>query len=189
MGSYWHTVISENMIAKEIQVPEGVKTEIIDSVLKVVGPKGTVERKLDIPKDIKVEIEGNKVKVSSEIERRKIKAIVGTVIAHVRNMIIGVTKGYKYKLKAVYSHFPISVKVDGDKLLIQNFLGERKPREAKILPNVKVEVKGTEITVSGIDVEAVGQTAANIEQATRITGKDRRVFQDGIYIVEKKLTE
>jgi len=177
------------MISKEIEIPKEVKVEINNSVIKVSGPKGNVERKLDIPKEINIEIKDGRLSVFSEIERKKTKAMIGTILAHIRNAIVGVTKGYKYKLKIVYSHFPISVKVEQDKVVIQNFLGEKKPREAKILPGVKVEVKKQEIIVTGIDVEAVGQTAANIEQATRITGKDRRVFQDVIYNVEKKLTE
>jgi large subunit ribosomal protein L6 len=100
-------------------------------------------------------------------------------------MIIGVTKGFEYRLKIVYSHFPVTVKIEGDKALIHNFLGERQPRIAKIVRGSKVEVKGDEIKVSGIDIEAVGQTAANFEQATRIIGKDRRIFMDGIYITQK----
>lgn len=108
-----------------------------------------------------------------------------TFKAHINNMIKGVTEGFKYRLKVVYSHFPMTVKVQGDEVVIENFLGEKNPRRAKILPGVTVKVKGSEIEVEGIDKEAVGQTAANIEQATRITKWDRRVFQDGIYIVEK----
>ena len=173
------------MFVKEVKIPEEVKVEISGNKVKVVGPKGELEKSFIIPKDVKVEIVEGKVRVYTENERRKIKAIVGTIAAHIRNMIEGVTKGYVYKLKIIYSHFPISVKVEGDRVIIQNFLGERKPREAKIIGNTKVEIKGQEIIVSGIDIEAVGQTAGNIEQATRIVGKDRRVFQDGIFIISK----
>ena len=173
------------MFVKEVRIPEGVKVEISGNKVKAIGPKGELEKSFIIPKDVKVEISEGSIKVSTENEKRKIKAIVGTIAAHIRNMIDGVTKGYVYKLKIIYSHFPITVKVEGDRVIIQNFLGERKPREAKIVGNVKVEIKGQEIIVSGIDIDAVGQTAGNIEQATRIVGKDRRVFQDGIFIVSK----
>ena len=173
------------MFAKDVKIPEGIKVEVSGNKVKVSGPKGELEKSFVIPKDVKVEISEGKVRVFSENEKRKIKAIVGTIAAHIRNMIEGVTNGYVYKLKIIYSHFPITVKVEGDRVIIQNFLGERKPREAKIVGNVKVEVKGQEIIVSGIDIDAVGQTAGNIEQATRIVGKDRRVFQDGIFIVSK----
>ena len=103
----------------------------------------------------------------------------------IRNMIEGVKEGFRYKLKIVYSHFPISVKVQGDKVIIENFLGEKAPRIAKIVGNTKVRVEKQDIIVEGPDIEEVGQTAANIEQATKIKGFDRRVFVDGIYIYEK----
>jgi len=87
----------------------------------------------------------------------------------------------------VHAHFPMQVAItkEGDTVSVSNFLGERKPRIAKIVEGAKVELKGGEIVVSGINKEAVGQTAADIEQTTRIKGYDPRVFQDGIYLVEK----
>ena len=60
---------------------------------------------------------------------------------------------------------------------------------SKIGDNTKVEVKAADITVSGPDIEAVGQTAANMEQATKIRKHDRKVFQDGIYITKKPKEE
>jgi len=173
------------MFIKEVKIPEGIKVEINGNKVKVTGPRGELEKSFLTPKDVKIELAEGKVRVFTENERRKIKAIAGTIAAHIRNMIEGVSKGYVYKLKIIYSHFPITVKVDGNRVIIQNFLGERKPREARIIGDTKVEVKGQEIIVSGIDIDAVGQTAGNIEQATRIVGKDRRVFQDGIFIVSK----
>ncbi|MEM5815048.1 MAG: 50S ribosomal protein L6 [Candidatus Aenigmatarchaeota archaeon] len=173
------------MFEKILKIPKDIEIKIEGNRIKVSGPLGEVEKVFKIPKDIKMELKESSVKVFTEKEKRKSKAIVGTIAAHIRNMVEGVTKGYVYKLKIVYSHFPISIKVEGDKVIIQNFLGERTPRIAKIVGNTKVEVKGQEVIVSGIDIDAVGQTAGNIEQATRITGKDRRVFQDGIFIVSK----
>ncbi|RLI07546.1 50S ribosomal protein L6, partial [Candidatus Bathyarchaeota archaeon] len=104
-----------------------------------------------------------------------------------RNMITGVMRGFTYKMKIVFTHFPIQVSVEGDKVVIRNFLGEKAPRVAKIMPGVVVEVQKEDVLVKGIDIEAVGQTAANIEQATKIKGKDNRVFLDGIYIYEKHM--
>jgi len=100
-------------------------------------------------------------------------------------MIKSTTDGVVYKMKIVYSHFPMNVKVQGDKFVIDNFLGEKFPRKAAILKNVTVEVKGQDITLKGIDKDTVSQTAANIEQITRVINRDLRVFQDGIYITEK----
>ena len=173
------------MYEKEIAVPAEVSLEIAGKNLKVSGPKGVVEKSLQIPKGISVQKTDNKVKVSSESERREMKAIVGTTIAHIRNAMEGVTKSFTYKLRVVYSHFPITVKVEGDKVSIQNFLGERVPRVAKIIPGVNVEVSGADITVTGVDLDNVSQTAARIEIATRRSGYDKKVFQDGIYITEK----
>ena len=111
---------------------------------------------------------------------------MGTFTAHIRNMIFGVTQGFEYKMKTVYSHFPIKTIVEGNEFIIQNFLGERSARRAKILDSVTVDIKGDDITVSGIDKEKVGQTAVNIERAARVKRRDIRVFQDGVYIVSKR---
>ncbi|MHC1611072.1 MAG: 50S ribosomal protein L6 [Candidatus Methanospirareceae archaeon] len=177
-------------ITLSIPIPEAVNITITGRRVKVEGPKGTLERELWYPGvhlSTEQRDEGNEVLLKSDSSRRKIRAIVGTYAAHIKNMITGVTEGFFYKLAIVHAHFPMQVAItkDGDAVSISNFLGERKPRIAKIVEGAKVEVKGKEIVVSGINKEAVGQTAANIEQATRIKGYDPRVFQDGIYLVKK----
>jgi large subunit ribosomal protein L6 len=173
------------MFAKELVVPDGVNVEISNGSVKVTGPKGSLEKKIE-KSEIKIEKKDNKIVFSSESERRKVKALVGTSAAHVRNMIVGVTKGYTYKLKVVYSHFPIQMKIEKDKFLFLNFLGERTPREAKIVGKTEVKIEGADITVTGIDLDDVGQTASNLELATRRTGYDKKVFQDGCYIVSSE---
>jgi large subunit ribosomal protein L6 len=100
-------------------------------------------------------------------------------------MITGVTKGYQYKLKIVFSHFPISVKLQDKSVLIENFTGERRPRRIKLIGSVKVKIEPDDIIVEGSNLEEVSQTAANIEQATRVRNKDPRVFLDGIYVYER----
>jgi LSU ribosomal protein L6P len=107
------------------------------------------------------------------------------VKAHVRYMVKGVTEGYVYKLKIVYAHFPMKVNIKNNEVIIDNFLGEKTPRRAEIFGNVKVEIKNDIVTVTGINIEEVGQTAANIERGTKIKDYDHRVFQDGIYIISK----
>ena len=174
------------MYFKEVEIPEGVNVEILGKKVKVSGPKGNLEREFKIKEDIKIEKKENKLIVSSESERRKIKALVGTIAAHIRNMVKGVTKGFTYKLKVVFTHFPVKVKVEDDKVLIENFLGERVPRVAKRVEGVEIQVKGQDIILTGIDIEKVGLMASRLEQACRITGKDRRVFQDGIWIVGRE---
>ncbi|MGC8812559.1 MAG: 50S ribosomal protein L6 [Candidatus Aenigmatarchaeota archaeon] len=174
------------MFSLEFKIPEGVNVEVENNKIKVSGPLGNLEKELKVSREIKIEKVGNEIKVSCEQEKRKLKAMAGTIIAHLRNMVEGVQKGFRYKLKIVYSHFPVTVKVEGDRVIIQNFLGERVPRIAKIKGNVKVEVKLPELFVSGIDIDDVSQTAANIEQACRIKARDRKVFQDGIWIVGRE---
>ncbi len=171
-------------ISEEVEIPEGVEVTVEGNTVKVKGPKGELQRELKYP-GVKILLEDGKVAVFKEFPRKKDIAIARTFKAHIANMIKGVTEGFTYKLKVLYSHFPMTVKVQGNEVVIENFLGEKNPRRARILPGVTVKVMGQEIIVEGIDREAVGQTAANIEQATRITKWDRRVFQDGIYIVEK----
>ena len=102
------------------------------------------------------------------------------------NMVKGVTEGFTYTLKALYSHFPMTLAVKGNQFVVNNYFGERVPRHANILPGVEVKVQNkTEVVVSGLDKEAVGQTAANIERCTTVKKRDRRVFQDGIYLIDK----
>ncbi|NJE00650.1 50S ribosomal protein L6 [Thermococcus sp. JdF3] len=171
-------------VREEVEIPEGVEVTVEGNTVKVKGPRGELQRELKYP-GVRIFTEDGKVVVFKEFPRKRDIAIARTFKAHIANMIRGVTEGFTYRLKIVYSHFPMTVKVQGDEVVIENFLGEKNPRRARILPGVTVKVSGQEVIVEGIDREAVGQTAANIEQATKITKWDRRVFQDGIYIVEK----
>lgn len=171
-----------------VKIPEDVSAEVKDFKVSVSGKKGKLEKDFSSPlfdKFVKIEKGDSVIKVSSESMKRKIKSQVGGIAAHIRNMVKGVTEGYSSKLKVVYLHFPMSVKVVGKEVVVSNFLGEKAPRRATILGDTKVEVKGEEITVSGTDKNDVGQTAANLERATKIAARDRRVFQDGIFVVEK----
>jgi len=171
------------VIEKTVQIPDGVEVKLEDNSLVVRGPKGELSREFKNPQ-IKLAVKQDRVKFSTEMKRRKTLALLGTWVAHARNMIIGVTKGWEARLKVVYSHFPVKLDQEGDKVLIQNFMGERKPRIAKVIGDTKVELKKDEIILTGINKEEVGQTAANIRQATKIKDRDPRVFMDGIYVVK-----
>jgi len=173
-----------NTLELTVDIPKGIEITIDGNKVTVKGSKGQLEREFKNAQ-ITVTKKEDKIVVSTESKSRRYQVSVGTVRAHIKNMIIGVTKGVSYKLKVVYSHFPMNVKVQGNNLVIDNFLGEKYPRRILILDKVKVDVKGQDITVTGIDKEKVSQTAANIEQITRIRDFDPRVFQDGIYLVEK----
>ena len=172
------------LLKDEIEVPEKVHVTLDGGVVKVKGPQGEISKRLSHPR-VKLEMKGKHVIVSSEMPRKKEKALVGTYGAHIRNMFVGATKGFEYKMKIVYAHFPIKTAIKGDTFVVENFLGEKCPRKTKILGDTKVTVKGDQVLLNGPNIEDVGQTAANIERATKIKGFDPRVFQDGIYIVEK----
>ncbi|MDG6220523.1 MAG: 50S ribosomal protein L6 [Candidatus Thermoplasmatota archaeon] len=172
-------------IEKTAKIPEGTTANISGNVLTVKGPKGTLTREFKHP-NLSMDVKDDKILTRCEFPRVKDKALVGTWNAHVKNMLKGVSKGFIYHMKLVYSHFPVKVSVKGDQVVIENFSGEKSPRQATILEGVKVNAKGDQITVEGIDKELVGQTMANIERATIIRGYDRRVFQDGIYLTGKE---
>lgn len=172
------------MLKDEIEVPEKVHVTFDGGVVKVKGPQGEISKRLSHPR-VKLEMKGKHVIVSSEMPRKKEKALVGTYGAHIRNMFVGATKGFEYKMKIVYAHFPIKTAIKGNTFWIENFLGEKSPRKTKILGDTKVTIKGDQVLLNGPNVEDVGQSAANIERATKIKGFDPRVFQDGIYIIEK----
>ena len=167
-----------------VEIPGGVQVELNGSSVRVKGPKGELQRTLKLSR-VELKIDAGDIVVRCDMPRRAEKAEVGTFASHVRNMLVGVQEGYEYRLKTVFAHFPIKSTVKGETFLIENFLGERSARKATILAGVKVDVKGDQVTVTGIDLEKVSQTAANIETATHIRNRDIRVFQDGIYIVQK----
>lgn len=171
---------------EEVPVVEGVEVKVEGSRVTVKGPLGVLER--DFSKHhVELKLEGGKVVVETRLKGRRGRALAGTIAAHIENMMTGVTKGYTYRLKIIYSHFPISVKVEGDKVVIENFRGEKQRRIARIVGGVEVKVEGDDVVVKGIDVDAVSQTAANIELATKSRGYDPRVFMDGIYVYRKEV--
>ena len=174
------------IIEDHIAIPDGVTVNMDGNVLKVKGPKGELCRTFSHPRVV-VAINGENVTVSCEYPRIKEKAMVGTFRAHIRNMFRGVTEGYSYELKIVQSHFPMKVTVNDKEKRVEvgNYMGGHAIRFANIVGNAKVKVTGTDITVTGIDIEEVGQTAANMEKCTQRRGFDKRVFEDGIYIVKK----
>ena len=171
-------------ISRTIQVPEGVTINLEGKKVTVKGAKGTLKRDFSfIP--ISISADGGTIRVWAEWPRKKEAALIGTIHSHIQNMISGVQKGFTYKIKIVFSHFPISVKVQGKLVTIENFTGERRARNAKILGDVKVKVEAEDVVVQGLNLEDVSQTAANIEQITKVKRKDPRIFLDGLYVYER----
>ncbi len=171
-------------IFREIEIPNGMEARIDGNTVKIKGKVGEDLKKFGGDK-IKIKTEGNKIIIGSKDATKKEKRIINTFAAHIKNMIRGANEGFEYKLKVVYSHFPITVELHGKEALIKNFLGEKVPRKMKILDGANVKVDKDFITVSSHSKELAGQTAANFERATRIASRDRRVFQDGIFITSK----
>ncbi len=170
---------------RSVPLPEDVTVSVTeDGTVTVSGPQGDQSRRLQHPQ-ITIEPREDEVVVTASPARRKLAALVGTFTGHIENMVNGASEPYTAELKIVSSHFPIKARVDGDTVVIDNFLGEKAPRHARILPETTVEVSGENVTVTGPNKEHVGQTAANIEDATYVRGFDPRVFQDGIYITNK----
>lgn len=178
------TKMLKEMFLERLKVPKGTEVIVADGTVVVKGKRGEVSSKIAYPR-ITVVKEGESIVVKASSMVRKYKRMVYTYASHIKNMIEGANEGYVYKLKICAGHFPMTVKADGKFLVISNFLGEKTPRKALILDNVKVSVSGDVITVESADLNNAGQTAANIETATKIKNRDRRVFQDGIYLIEK----
>lgn len=169
---------------RTIPIPNGVDVTIEKNIVVVKGNKGELKRDFSLT-PVNILRKGGDIVVEIAWPKRREKSILETVCSHIRNMINGVDRGFVYKMKIVFAHFPISVKVSGDWVIIENFCGERSARRAKIVGNTEVSVEGEDVILRGINVEEVGQTAANIEAATRTKKRDPRVFLDGIYLYDK----
>ena len=172
------------MTRVELQTPEDVSVEVDHLDLTVEGPNGSVTRRLWYP-DVSVTVDDDAVVIESDAEDAKTNSTVGTFESHVENMFHGVSEGWEYEMEVFYSHFPMQVRVENGEVVIENFLGESAPRRTTIHGDTDVEVDGEDVILRGPDVEDVGQTAADIEQLTRVQDKDVRVFQDGVYITQK----
>lgn len=166
------------------QLPEGFSAEYEDGHLTVEAEGNEVSRKLEHAM-IDVEVADGEVVFSTDRKKKSIESIVKTFQSHVQNMVDGIQDEHVYKMKGVYAHFPMTVKQENGKVVIENFMGERKPREIEIMDGVSVSIDGEDLTLKGADKEAVGQTAGRIEQACSKGNRDPRTFQDGVYITQK----
>jgi large subunit ribosomal protein L6 len=175
---------------RTIEIPKGIEVTLLGhNHIKVKGPKGTLERKFErLTTRINIDKENKKIEVFDYFVKRKSKAMVGTLTAHIVNMMRGVQTPFVYKLKIIYSHFPISVKIVGKEFEYSGMYGQKGKKKVPILgEGTKANITGDTIVVEGIDLEKVSQTAARLEQSTRLRGKyakDVRIFQDGIYVFE-----
>lgn len=172
-------------ILSEIEVPKEISVSLKDSLIDMKSNGKEIVRLFPSSPRVEMKLVGNKITLKSDKATKRELKLINSLVAHVNNMIRGLQEDFVYKLEVCNVHFPMVVKADGNLVNIKNFLGEKIDRQAKILPNVKVKISGNVIEVSSPDVEAAGQTAARIEIATKIKNRDRRVFQDGIFITSK----
>jgi len=180
---------------EELSIPDGVFVSVKSRIVTVKGPRGALTKNLrHINMDIQLQTykKGDKPIVSLTVWQgnRKHVACLRTIRSLINNMIIGVTKGFKYKMRAVYAHFPINCVIndDGKSLEIRNFLGEKLVRNINMLEGVTIsESKAIkdELILEGNDVEKVSHSAASIQGSCRVRNKDIRKFLDGIYVSDK----
>ncbi|WP_428324256.1 50S ribosomal protein L6 [Nitrosopumilus sp.] len=169
----------------QVTIPEGVTVTQNKNMLLFEGPLGKTHKNFrKIP--VKIEIADGKINLKTIGERKRDYAILHTARSIIRNICEGLIEGYTIKMKVVFAHFPITVKVEGKKVLIENYQGERAPRSTHIMGNTKVIPKGEDVLLTGEVWTDITQTAANIELKTKVKNKDHRVFLDGIYVYEKK---
>lgn len=168
----------------EIEIPEGVEANLDGRLLTIKGPEGEVSRKFKIPRLV-FEKKDNKIIIGNEKATKKEKRTMNTISAHINNMIKGVQEKFEYKLKVCSSHFPITVDINGRDILIKNFLGEKVPRKTSLLEGVEIEKEGDFLILKSVNKEKAGLSAGRIEKSTKLKTRDRRVFQDGIYLVNK----
>jgi large subunit ribosomal protein L6 len=176
---------TDTEVVHAVDLAEGVTGSVSDRVLSIKGPLGTVKKRFDRI-HVNMEVKDGKVNIVPFTNRKKDVVSSNTMSSIVRNMVTGVTSGYTYKLKVVFAHFPVTVKVKGKTVAVENFVGERSARVTDIVGDCKVTVDGDDIIIKGVSLEDVGQTSANLEQATKIKRKDQRIFLDGVYVYEKK---
>merc|ERR1711976_336988 len=179
--------------SRTISIPNDVEISLKSRRLCVKGPRGTLSREfhfLNVNMFLVTEPEKTSFKADLYLANREQLANLRTLCSHVSNMIDGVTKGFMYKMRTVYAHFPINLTIDpkGKTLEIRNFIGEKKVRTVDMLHGVICERSSTlkdELILTGIDLELVSRSAALICQACLVKGKDIRKFLDGIYVSEK----
>ena len=172
-------------LMQELEIPNGVIVETGKDEITIKKDNKSTTKNIT---GIKAEKKENKIILTTTKTAKKDRKLIMTYKAHIANAIKGLSKEFLYKLKVCAVHFPMTVTVDknNNALVIKNFLGEKKERRAKILPHVEVQIKGDEIIVTSFNIENAGQTAANIETATTVKYRDRRVFQDGIFLTERR---
>lgn len=176
---------AQKRLYEEIEIPKEISVEIREDFLIIRKNDKELKRKLNDL--INFKIEGDKIIISSEKDRRIEKRLFGTFSAHIKNMINGLIRGFIYKLQIANVHFPMNViyNKENNEIIVKNFLGEKKDRIIKLVPGVEIKIDKDIIELKSFDIEKAGQIATNIEKGTKVRNKDKRIYQDGIFIIEK----
>jgi len=169
---------------KKIEIPGEVEVEVEKATIFVKGQEGEIKKTFKIGK-VDIKKENNKIIIGNAKATKREKKIINTLFSHIKNMILGVQKKFEYKVKICFSHFPFTVNVSEDKVEIKNFLGEKVPRILHIPKGLEIKVDKESITITSVDKELAGRVASDFEKLTKIRGRDKRIFQDGIYITNK----
>ncbi|KAI9894221.1 MAG: hypothetical protein M1814_004075 [Vezdaea aestivalis] len=177
-----------------LNVPEGVKVSIKSRTVHVEGPRGKLVKDLH---HLNVQFQNPRkgvIEIVLHHGQRKGVATLRTVKTIINNLIIGVTRGFKYKMRYVYAHFPINLNIEKNSetglfdVEIRNFIGEKIVRRVTMHKGVEIETTKNvkdEIQLTGNSLEDVSQSAADIQQICRVKNKDIRKFLDGLYVSER----
>ena len=186
MSSYCVFLLMKQEIIEKIEIPENVEVSVEENLVKVKYNHNETSRRFNFY-GVEVKKEGNEVIIESKKATKRELKVIYTIKAHINNMFSGIREPFLYKMEIAFVHFPMTVEHDKNKgiLTIKNFLGEKKPRIVKINKGVEIKIEKNIVTVTSNNKELAGQSAANIEKATHVRNKDRRKFQDGIFITEK----
>jgi large subunit ribosomal protein L6 len=169
---------------EELEIPKGVTVTVNEGLFTIKGPKGELKRTMKNP-HIDFSVSEGKILISSKKATQREKKIIKTAVAHLKYMMKGVEKPHVYKLKICSSHFPMTVAIKGNIFEIKNYIGESVPRLLTIPAGVSVKADGQFVIVESVDKELAGRVSAWIERLTKRTGFDKRIFQDGLYLIEK----
>jgi large subunit ribosomal protein L6 len=178
------TTSKKKGIELRIALPEKVEAKIEGTTIIAKGPKGECKKNVSEPL-LSVSVKDKAIIISTKGDTKNEKKRIYAYEEHIKNMMIGVSQGHSYTLKVCAGHFPVNVSMSGSQLIVKNFLGEKYPRILKIKQGVNVKVEGDKISVNSPDKELAGTTCSDIEKLTKRPGFDTRIFQDGIYIINK----
>ncbi len=168
----------------ELEIPSGVKVDVAGETVTIKGKLGSAVKHVN-SKFVDVKVQGSKLMIKEITEKKLLKksGFAATALkTQLGDAMVGVEKGVNVKMKVLFAHFPTSLEVKGKKLYLKNLFGEKVPREISIVGDTKIEIKGQDVMIKGVDPYEVGQTVANIRKGCYARGYDTRVFQDGLYV-------